>query len=94
MGNWSELTNVRVSHLAISRTFLKKSEKVRLIKIMNEKAQTETLEHSNFLSLHFGKLSRGVRVKRSIFAEGTHQIGTTKRKSDLSGVRLKRSILA
>ena len=32
----------------------------------------------------------GVRVKRSILPEGTHQLGTTKRKSDLSGVRLKR----
>ena len=61
-------------YLAISRTFLKKSEKVRLIKIMNEKAQTETFEsdktfkHSN------------IRIKRSILADGTHQhqIGATK----------------
>ena len=51
---------------------------------------------SNIRTFEFFKVciseNEGVRVKQSISAEGTHQIGTTKQKSDLSGVRLKRSI--
>ena len=51
---------------------------------MNEKSQTETFdsdknfqtfEHSNFLKFAFRKIEQGVRVKRSIVTEGTHQIG-------------------
>ena len=51
----------------------------------------KTFEHSKFA---FRKIEQEVRVKRSILAKGTHQIGTTKRNSDLSGVELKQSILA
>ena len=58
---------------------------------MNEKAQTETFK---FFKVCISEIEQGVRVKRSILADGSHRIGTTKRKSDLSGVRPKRSIFA